>query len=87
MTTQKKKKEQLPKPIIISSFPLGRLVATPGALAKLDEYERHELVQRHVACDWGDCCEDDIRASNEALLSGSRLVRLPDLYRPARRNQ
>ena len=54
---------------------LGRLVATPGALAALKERGRgpQEFVERHVAGDWGDVGEDDWRANELALQRDQRL--------------
>ncbi len=50
-------------------FPLGRVVATPGALTALEESgeEASEYVRRHQSGDWGDVCEDDALANEEAL--------------------
>lgn len=56
-------------------FQLGQLVATPGALALLQELERSplEFMSRHLTGDWGDLCADDIKANQDALLYGTRL--------------
>lgn len=56
-------------------FPLGRIVATPGALEALDRagIPPALLIARHVSGDWGDLCADD-RAENElALKDGLRI--------------
>ena len=47
-------------------FPLGRLVATPGALAALQRAGQtaHEFISRHASGDWGDLGSED-RAENE----------------------
>jgi hypothetical protein len=47
-------------------FPLGQVVATPGALDALQEAGQHplELLRRHQAGDWGDLSEED-KAENE----------------------
>lgn len=74
MTPTKKKKDQgLAKPLFINKFPLGRLVSTQGALDALEEEELHKLVQRHAACDWGECCDHDRQANEDALKSGARI--------------
>jgi hypothetical protein len=59
-----------------SRFSLGQLVATPGALEALKEAGQRpqEFLLRHMACDWGDLCDDDKAANNEALESGARLL-------------
>lgn len=42
-------------------FPLGRLVATPGAIDFLDANQVHPLtlIHRHRAGDWGDLDDHD----------------------------
>ena len=56
-------------------FPLGQLVATPGALATLTEAGQtpFEFVARHVKGDWGECGTEDQQANDEALLHDERL--------------
>lgn len=50
-------------------FPLGDIVATPGALDALSEaqHEPLELLRRHQAGDWGDLDEED-KVENEFSL-------------------
>jgi len=57
-------------------FLLGQLLITSGALAMLDALSLSPLafVQRHVAGDWGDLCEEDKQANAAALHYGSRLL-------------
>ena len=57
-------------------FQLGRVVATPGALAVL---ERHGvgssvLLNRHQKGDWGDLNAHDRAANEAALKDGSRIL-------------
>jgi len=64
-------------------FPLGRTVATPGALDALILAGTipKALLDRHVRGDWGDLDEDDWRANGQALSVGTRLLSayaLPD---------
>jgi len=64
-------------------FPLGQVVATPGALEALRRNNSTglEYLRRHASCDWGIVCESDKQANNEALQSGARLLSayfLPD---------
>jgi hypothetical protein len=57
-------------------FPLGQLVATPGALQALEANGTgcSEYLARHVTGDWGDLCEEDKQANVEAVESGMRLL-------------
>jgi hypothetical protein len=57
-------------------FPLGQLVATPGALAALEEANTSpaELVARHMTGDWGTVDKEDWAANDRALLEGTRLL-------------
>jgi hypothetical protein len=57
-------------------FAIGQLVATPGALEVLAEAEQTsiEFVVRHVRGDWGEVCEEDKQANEDALQHGERLL-------------
>lgn len=57
-------------------FPLGQVVATPGALEALDESAQtaQEFLVRHQAGDWGQVGRDDSRANDIALKEGARLL-------------
>jgi hypothetical protein len=57
-------------------FALGRLVATPGALAFCEEHkiELLALVQRHCQGDWGDLTEADKQLNEEAIRLGNRIL-------------
>ena len=57
-------------------FPLGRVVATPGALAALKaacELPRGYLA-RHVRGDWGDISEEDRQENERSLREGFRIL-------------
>lgn len=58
------------------SFPLGRTVATPGALSVLEDsaVTSLDLLQRHASGDWGDICDEDAQANEAALEGGLRLM-------------
>jgi hypothetical protein len=58
------------------TFPLGRTLATPGALEALEESGESPAVflRRHASCDWGDLDEHDRQANDEALVTGGRLL-------------
>jgi hypothetical protein len=55
-------------------FPLGQIVATPGALETCTEYRRIECLLRHSRGDWGNVCKDDAASNDEALCEGLRLL-------------
>ncbi len=59
-----------------SKFPLGRLVATPGAINFLDSkgLDFSPYLQRHLRGDWGDLSEDDIQANERAVQGGEQLL-------------
>jgi hypothetical protein len=57
-------------------FKPGQILATPGCLQKLEEAGESfgELLQRHLAGDWGVVCAEDAEANNQSLKDGSRLL-------------
>lgn len=59
-------------------FEMGHTVATAGAMALLEERDQQHLLQsvihRHIYGDWGDVCDEDWRANEQALQDGERLV-------------
>jgi len=57
-------------------FTLGQIVATPGALEALQKSGQSaiEFLQRHVQGDWGDMCEEDRQANDQALIDSSRIL-------------
>lgn len=60
----------------IPLFRAGQIVATPGALALLEQAHKTpmELLARHLRGDWGDLCPED-KAENElSLKRGYRLM-------------
>lgn len=64
-------------------FPLGQIVATPGALEALlrNGSTGAEYLRRHATGDWGLVTEEDRQANHDALQSGARLMSaylLPD---------
>ena len=56
-------------------FPLGRVVATPGALQTIENagQEPEEFLNRHDRGDWGDVSEDDKRENTDSIARGSRI--------------
>ena len=57
-------------------FALGRLLATPGALAVLEAHgvQPASLLGRHLCGDWGELCQADVEANWAALREGLRLL-------------
>ena len=55
-----------------SKFPLGRVVATPGAYDALTPIDIKRGIFFHSQGDWGDVCEEDKRLNDAALLNGLR---------------
>ena len=57
-------------------FPLGQIVATPGALQALQRARQSplDLLTRHVHGDWGEVCEEDRQENELALRQGFRLL-------------
>lgn len=58
----------------ISKFELGQIVATPGALAATTEDWRLACLRRHAQGDWGDLCDEDREANEQALADDARLM-------------
>ena len=56
-------------------FPLGQVVATPGALDAARYPEQFlELLARHVRGDWGCVDPEDAATNAEAVREGSRIL-------------
>jgi hypothetical protein len=57
-------------------LPLGRVVATPGALKLLKEADRQpfDYLVRHATGDWGELCAFDRRQNQVALREGLRVL-------------
>lgn len=56
-------------------FPLGQIVATPGAIEALAEADQGVLdfLLRHVTGDWGDVVREDAAENELALTEGFRV--------------
>jgi hypothetical protein len=57
-------------------LPLGRVVATPGALKLIMEAGAHpfDYLARHATGDWGELCAFDRRQNEIALREGLRVL-------------
>jgi hypothetical protein len=63
-----------PSPSPQPKFALGRVVATPGALATASPEEIAAAIRRHVTGDWGELDEQDIAENELSLREGLRLL-------------
>jgi hypothetical protein len=61
---------------LLPRFPLGRIVATPGALRALEQANQKpfEFLERHQAGDWGELCEEDKRENEFSVRNGFRIL-------------
>lgn len=57
-------------------FPMGQIVATPGALEALEEagVEPPELLRRHARGDWGEVPKEDARENERSVRHGWRVL-------------
>jgi hypothetical protein len=63
-------------PFTRTLFPLGRCVATPGALEALSEAKQGAdiFLRKHQEGEWGDLSLEDKAANILALVTGERLL-------------
>jgi len=59
-----------------AKFTLGKVVATPGALAALERAGQTPafFLEKHASGDWGEISRADDKANSIALREGGRLV-------------
>lgn len=59
-----------------AKFLLGRLLATPGALAALQQAGQNaiEFLSCHQHGDWGDLCEEDKQENEFSILNDLRIL-------------
>ena len=64
------------KTLACPKFSPGQIVATPGALAAMEEHQCQPLtlLARHLAGDWGVLPAEDAQLNDEALKSNGRLL-------------
>ncbi len=55
-------------------FPLGQVVATPGALRELTRADIDLALYRHQRADWGDVDPSDAKANDQAVKAGNRIL-------------
>ena len=61
---------------LTAKFSLGRLAATPGALAAMEASGQTPefFIAKHLAGDWGEVSEEDRRLNDEAVIQGDRIL-------------
>ena len=59
-----------------AKFPLGQVVATPGAIEAMQESGQTPafFLEQHASGNWGVVDEEDWRLNDEALKDGSRIL-------------
>ena len=55
-------------------FPLGQIVATPGALEASAPDYLYRCLFRHSRGDWGNVCPEDAASNQEAVTARSRIL-------------
>ena len=65
----------------MTQFLPGQILATPAALDLIDDstHTVHELLDRHLAGDWGAIANSDAHANERALKDGSRILSSYDI--------
>jgi len=60
----------------IALFPLGQIVATPGALEALDHaaINAADLIRRHQSGDWGNVLPGDAEENQRSIENGWRIL-------------
>ena len=63
----------MPYQLMQARFPIGKVYATPGALAL--DVDLIKYLRRHHCGDWGEeLCADDKEANEHSLKDGTRLL-------------
>ena len=55
-------------------FPLGQVVITANAQARLDPADVQQGLSRHASGDWGEICPEDASINEDALKHEDRLM-------------
>lgn len=57
-------------------FPMGQIVATPGALEVLDRggVNAAQLLVRHQSGDWGNVPSEDAQENDHSVVNGNRIL-------------
>jgi len=61
---------------MVALFPLGQVVATPGALAALERAKQTVtfFLDRHAIGDWGELDQSDVAENEYSVAHGFRLL-------------
>lgn len=57
-----------------TKFPLGQIVITTNADARLTSRAVNESLKRHASGDWGEVCKADAALNDDALKHGDRVL-------------
>jgi hypothetical protein len=57
-----------------TSFSLGQIVSTPGALGSCSPEHLLDCLRRHTRGDWGSICDEDRAANDDAVVNGGRIL-------------
>lgn len=66
-----RERDPLVRPV---KFPIGRMMATPGAINSVPPSEMTQALRRHARGDWGDLSDEDLYANDMAVHDESRLL-------------
>jgi hypothetical protein len=55
-------------------FPLGQIVISANAQAKLDPADVQQGLKRHASGDWGEVCSEDALLNDDSVEYGDRLL-------------
>jgi len=55
-------------------FPLGQVVATPGAAALMTDDVAADFLYRHITGDWGELDQEDKASNDRAVQDGLRIL-------------
>lgn len=60
--------------LTLGKFPLGQIVATPGAIEACSPQHLAACLTRHVRGEWGNVSKGDAALNDEALINGDRVL-------------
>lgn len=70
------KSDALPDNLLYPLFPLGQILATPGAVELADRTNTNllTLLLRHQRGDFGCICATDVELNRKSIVDGSRIL-------------